>query len=30
LSIVGYVDTNYARDLDHRTSTTGYVFTLTG
>jgi hypothetical protein len=30
LSILGYVDTNYARDLDDRTSTTGYVFTLTG
>jgi hypothetical protein len=29
LSIVGYVDADYAGDLDDRKSTTGYVFTLT-
>ena len=27
-SVVGYVDSDYARDLDDRRSTTGYVFTL--
>jgi hypothetical protein len=30
LSVVGYVDADYAGDLDDRTSTIGYVFTLTG
>ena len=29
LSIVGYVDADYAEDLDDRRLTTGYVFTLT-
>ena len=29
-SIVGYVDDDYARDLDDRRSTIGYVFTLGG
>lgn len=29
-SVVGYVDSNYAGDLDDRWSTTGYVFTLAG
>ena len=29
-SLVGYVETDYARDLDDRRSTTGYVFTLGG
>jgi hypothetical protein len=28
LSVVGYVDADYARDLDDRRLTTGYVFTL--
>jgi hypothetical protein len=30
LSVVGYVDADYVGDLDDRTSTIGYVFTLTG
>jgi hypothetical protein len=30
LSIVGYVDADYAGDSDDRRSTTGYVFTLAG
>jgi hypothetical protein len=30
LSVVGYVDADYAGDLDDRRSTTSYVFTLTG
>jgi hypothetical protein len=30
LSVVGYVDTDYAEDLDDKRSTTGYVFALTG
>jgi hypothetical protein len=30
LSVVGYVDVDYAGDLDDRRSTIGYVFTLTG
>lgn len=29
-SVVGYVNSNYAGDLDKMRSTTGYVFTLTG
>lgn len=29
-SLVGYVDSDYAGDLDKRRSTTGYVFTMTG
>ena len=29
-SVVEYVDADYARDLDKRRSTTGYVFTLGG
>ena len=29
-SIVGYVDADYARDLDGRRSTTDYVFILSG
>jgi hypothetical protein len=30
LLVVGYVDTDYAGDLDDKRSTTGYVFILTG
>jgi hypothetical protein len=30
LLVVGYVDADYARDLDDRRLTTGYVFTLAG
>jgi hypothetical protein len=30
LSVVGYVDADYAGDLDDKRSTTGYVFTLAG
>jgi hypothetical protein len=30
LSIVGYVNADYARDLDDRRSTTGYLFTFIG
>jgi hypothetical protein len=30
LSVVGYIDADYARDLDDRRSTTSYVFTLAG
>ena len=30
LNIVGYVDADYAQDLDRRRSTTGFVFTLAG
>ena len=30
LSIMGYVDADYAKDLDDRRSTTSYVFTLIG
>ena len=29
-SVVGYVDSDYAGDMDDRRSTTGYVFTLAG
>ena len=29
-SVRGYVDADYARDLDDRRSTIGYVFTLGG
>ncbi|CAA7057312.1 unnamed protein product [Microthlaspi erraticum] len=29
-SVVAYVDSDYAEDLDNRRSTTGYVFTLAG
>lgn len=28
--VVGYVDSNYARDLDGRRSTIGYIFTIAG
>jgi len=28
--IIGYVDSDYAGDLDNRRSTTGYVFTING
>ena len=28
--VVGYVDSNYARDLDKRRSSIGYVFTIGG
>jgi len=28
--VVGYVDSDYAGDLDNRRSTTGYVFTISG
>ena len=30
MSIVGYVDVDYARNLDDKRLTTGYVFTLVG
>ena len=30
LLVVGYVDSDYAGDLDDKRSTMGYVFTLTG
>jgi hypothetical protein len=30
LSVVGYVDVDYAKDLDDRRSTTNYVFTIAG
>ena len=30
ISILGYVDSDYAGDLDRRRSTTGYIFTLVG
>ena len=30
LSVKGYVDADYAGDLNDRRSTTGYVFTLAG
>ena len=30
ISVVGYVDADYAGDLDDRTSMTGYVFTVAG
>ena len=28
--VVGYVDSDYAGDLDKRRSTTGYLFTMAG
>lgn len=28
--VFGYVDSDYAGDLDNRQSTTGYVFTMAG
>ena len=28
--VIGYVDSDYAGDLDNRRSTTGYVFTING
>ncbi|MCO5593545.1 hypothetical protein L7F22_047559 [Adiantum nelumboides] len=30
LSVMGYTDSDYARDLDNRRSTSGYVFTMAG
>ena len=30
LSVIGYVDADYARDLDNRRSKTDYMFTLAG
>ncbi|MCO5614147.1 hypothetical protein L7F22_068428 [Adiantum nelumboides] len=30
LSIVGYADADYARDLDKRRSTSGYLYTFAG
>jgi hypothetical protein len=28
--VIGYVDSDFAGDLEKRKSTTGYVFTITG